>query len=306
MEGQKRGMTRFAPRSALLLLCGVILLATGAPCGVPTAKAFSDSAYILTEDISYAQIAGFDKNLTSLDVYRPKEGTGHPVLIFIHGGGWKMGDKKHYGGIGRLFSGEGYVTVNINYRLSPDVIHPAHVEDVAAAVAWVVNNIASYGGDPGRIFVMGHSAGGHLAALVATDERYLAKNGLSLATLRGSILLEGAGFDITELLTAHERLYGRMYKTAFGEDPASWADASPMNHVAPGKRIPPFLVIWAGKHDEARPQTQRFAEVLADAGVPVETYFAQGDTHGSVLTGLGRPGDVVTKRILSFLAEYGR
>jgi len=177
-----------------------------------------------------------------------------------------MGDKKNQRDIGLFFAAKGYVTVNINYRLSPDVIHPAHVKDVAAAIAWVVRNIGGYGGNATRIFVMGHSAGAHLAALVSTDGRYLAACGLGLGSLSGAIPIDGAGFDVPELMATHEHVYGRMFRTAFGDDPRNWADGSPTNHVPLGKSIPPFLVIWAGSGEDARPQAQRFAETLIAVG----------------------------------------
>lgn len=283
----------------ILVFIGLIFFPGSVTGGGPT----NDS--LVAEDIPYVEIAGFDKLLTSLDVYRPGEGTGYPVLIFVHGGAWKMGDKKYHRDLCAFFAGKGYVTVNVNYRLSPEVIHPSHVEDVAAAIAWVSRNIRGYGGNPSRIFVMGHSAGAHLAALVATDGRYLAARGLSIEALVGVIPLDGAGFDIPELMRTHERAYGRMYRTAFGDDPKNWSDGSPINHVGPGKSIPPFLVIWAGSRDEARTQAQHFADVLNEARVPVETYHAGDKTHLSILTDIGKSGDETTEKILAFLKRQG-
>lgn len=298
------GLIRPAGKGYVSVIVAVVVAAClFLPCRWTQAQAGSD--VVVTKDIPYIEIAGFDKSLTSLDVYRPTATTGCPVVVFIHGGAWRMGDKKYHRDIGVFFAEKHYLAVIVNYRLSPAAIHPAHVEDVAAAIAWVVHNIEGYGGDPSRIFVMGHSAGAHLAALVATDGRYLAAHGLGLETLSGAIPIDGAGFDVTELVTTHERAYGRMYRTAFGDDPNNWADGSPINHVGPGKSIPPFLVIWAGSADEARPQTQRFAEVLAGADVPVETYHAQDKTHLTILADIGKTGDETTARILAFLRRLG-
>jgi arylformamidase len=304
MRNGERTNAGIMRRSAVLgtpVIIGILvfigsIFASGSPAGGGPAN-----GSLVTEDIPYTEIAGFDKVLTSLDIYRPGEGTGYPVIIFIHGGAWKMGDKKYHRDIGDFFAGNGYVTVNVNYRLSPGVIHPSHMQDVAAAVAWVTRNIDEYGGDPSRIFIMGHSAGAHLSALVATDGRYLAAYGLDPGMLAGVIPLDGAVLDIPELMRGHERAYGRMYRTAFGDDPNNWADGSPINHVGSGKSIPPFPMIWAGLRDKARPQTQRFADLLEDAGVTVQTYHARDKTHASILTDIGKPGDETTEKILIFL-----
>ncbi len=158
----------------------------------------------MTEDLNipYARMSGVDPNLLSLDIYRPKSSSTNaqkPVVVMIHGGGWRTGDKGSESQ-GRqkasFFTGHGFVYVSANYRLSPEVQHPAHVEDVAKALSWIFDNIASYGGDPKRIFLMGHSSGAHLAALVTADEAYLNKLGKSPAMLSGVILLDSAGYDI--------------------------------------------------------------------------------------------------------------
>ena len=176
-----------------------------ASSGLATASQKDGSG--MTEDLNvpYASMSGVDPNLLSLDIYRPKSSlanaqqTNKPVIVMIHGGGFRGGDKGNVSQ-GRqkasFFTGHGFVYVSVNYRLSPEVQHPAHVEDVAKALAWVIDNIASYGGDPKRIFLMGHSAGAHLAALVTADEAYLNKLGKSPSMLSGVILLDSAGYDI--------------------------------------------------------------------------------------------------------------
>jgi len=296
-------ITSVSSRFTTTLIVGILLFFGCAFCP-GTAAADTAKSPLVTKDIPYASIAGFDENLTSLDIYRPDLKTGYPVLIFIHGGAWRMGDKKRYRDIGDFFAKNGCVAVTVNYRLSPEVIHPSHVKDVASAIAWVSRNIDRYGGDRSRIFVMGHSAGAHLAALVATDGRYLTAEGMAPGALAGVIPLDGAGYDIPELMADNERVYGRMYRIAFGDDPKNWADASPINHVAPGKPIPPFLMIWAGFRDEARSQARRFADALSAAGVYVETYHAQNRTHRTIVKDIGSTGDETTKRIVSFINRF--
>ena len=165
-------------------------------------------------NIPFASLPGVDPKLLSLDIYRPKSPSNAgqqaalPVVVMIHGGGWRTGDKANESQgkqKASFFTGRGFVYVSINYRLSPAVQHPAHVEDVAKALAWVADHIASYGGDPERIFLMGHSAGAHLAALVTTDERYLSKLGKSSLKLNGVILLDTAGYDIARNIDESQR-----------------------------------------------------------------------------------------------------
>lgn len=256
-------------------------------------------------DIPYATINGVDPNLLSLDVYAPAGANNLPVVLMIHGGGWSIGDKANRDvGIdkARYFTAQGYVYVSINYRLSPAVQHPAHIEDVAAAVSWVIDTISQYGGDPARLTLMGHSAGAHLAALVATDERYLAAHGHKLSELSGVILLDGAGYDIPLALN---ELYQpgqltEMYTDAFGTDPAVWADASPVNHIAAGNGIPPFLILHTDR-EAAVAESDELAGLLQAAGVPTWTYLAEGATHASINRDIGEKGDTITEQIRLFL-----
>ncbi|MHC4777256.1 MAG: carboxylesterase family protein, partial [Planctomycetota bacterium] len=104
-------------------------------------------------DIPYAEIADVNKSLLSLDLYAPVEGKNHPVVIFVHGGGWRKGDKSSARQKGHFFAQKGFVLVSVNYRLSPKVTHPAHIQDVAAAVKWVRDNVKDHGGNPEKLVV---------------------------------------------------------------------------------------------------------------------------------------------------------
>lgn len=263
--------------------------------------------YTLHRDIPYAEAPGVDPNLLSLDVYAPPGASELPVVAMIHGGGWSIGDKAHasVGAVkGRYFTGQGYVYVSINYRLSPAVMHPVHVADVAKALAFVREHIGEYGGDPGRIYVMGHSAGAHLAALVATDARYLEALGTSPEALSGVILLDGAGYDIpANLETAGPRLR-RIYETAFGTDPAVQRDASPIAHVSAEGTYPPFLIVHVADRAASRVQSESLAEALRAAGGEAEVFAAEGKTHMTLNRDIGRPGDAPTAAIEAFLAAH--
>jgi arylformamidase len=256
----------------------------------------------------YAQSPGAAADLQSLDLYVPP-GAPRPMLVFIHGGGWRIGDKAnapHGRQKAAFFNGQGFAFASINYRLSPAVMHPAHVEDVASALAGLHRAGASHGVDASRMIVMGHSAGAHLSALVATDARRLAHHGLSPAILRGAILLDGAGYDVAQQARAVLRRpgpMGQMYGDAFGRDGALWADASPVTHVAPGKGIPPFLIVHTNRPDSTR-QSSLLAERLRGAGVEASLLRAAGYTHADVNRRIGEPGEVVTGAVMDALRRW--
>jgi len=158
----------------------------------------------------------------SLDIYYPDRclAARCPVVMWVHGGGWRTGDKGNNGAkdLAATWENAGAVVVTLNYRLTPDVVHPAHVQDVAAGIAWTRANIGRYGGDPQRLFLLGHSAGAHLVALVATDPQYLAAHGLGLReSVSGVMPIDTASYD---LVANNGAAVGRMIEDAFGTDPA--------------------------------------------------------------------------------------
>lgn len=146
-----------------------------------------NGSYKLTEDVAY----GPDER-HRLDVYRPtRAGAPKRVVVFLYGGSWKRGDRSSYRFVGEALSAEGYVAVLPDYRTYPAVRFPGFNEDAAAAVRWVHDNIANHGGDPNQIYLMGHSAGAHIAAMLTLDERYLGQAGVPAGTVRGMIGLAG-------------------------------------------------------------------------------------------------------------------
>jgi arylformamidase len=244
---------------------------------------------------------GVDPNLVSLDIYTPTSQGSHPVIVMIHGGSWKGGDKDTAAVSGTkslFFTSKNFIFISINYRLSPDVIYPVHAEDVAAALAWIVNNIPLYGGDLQQLYVMGHSSGGQLAALVSTDGRYLAVYGLTPAALRGVILLDAAGLDIPAAMSASTTF---MFETAFGANPAVWVDASPINHVAPEKDTPPFLVCTSGQDPAWSETGQEFEIKLIAASVHARLVVDLDKTHNAMNDDIGTPDDPLTKQVLEFI-----
>jgi arylformamidase len=260
-------------------------------------------AYTLVRNIRYATRAHNDPDLTSLDIYAPREGTRHPVLLWVHGGGWQNGSKNNVGNKPHAFTTAGYVFISINYRLSPQVQHPAHVQDLASAIAWVHNRIKAYGGNPNAISLMGHSAGAHLAALVATDERYLKAERLTLNVLRSVVCLDTGSYDLTQGGWKKEEV---IYPPVFGTDPVLWQDASPITHVVANKGIPPFQLFYADTRRSKQSQVQAFAQELQSAGIKTVIIAAPNKTHRTINRELGQPGDLITRQVLNFLNQHSR
>lgn len=256
----------------------------------------------------YAQTPGAAAGLQSLDYY-PAAAANAPLVVFIHGGGWRIGDKA-MGACGRekaaFFNPQGYAYASVNYRLSPAVQHPAHVDDVAAALSWLHDNAERLGFDRSRIVVMGHSAGAHLAALVAIDPRRLGKYGKPLSILKGAVPLDGAGYDVTRqapAVIARGGFLGEMYSGAFGTSEAVWRDASPTLQVAPGRDIPPFLIVHASRPDSVS-QSRQLAAALRDANVDARLFEARGYTHAQVNHRIGQPNEAISREITAALKRW--
>lgn len=238
-------------------------------------------------DITYTAGQPEDAAKHRLDIYRPLGARNATVLLFVHGGAWSMGDRSRYTALGNRFAQEGILTAVTSYRLAPKNQHPAQIEDVAAAFAWVVRNIERYGGDPRRIFVAGHSAGGHLAALLALDQRYLQALGLSSRDIRGVVALSGV-YEI------------RGPRSVFGGDPGALQRASPLRYVTAG--APPFLVAYCERDFATLPeQARRFHSALREAGVPAELLFILGQGHISEILHMAAQDDAIVQAMLRFM-----
>jgi arylformamidase len=251
------------------------------------------------EDVAYGP-----HRAQRLDLHAPANPINAPVMIFIHGGAWKFGDKRAVGEKSAFFNSRGWIFISANYRLLPDGKHPNNVDDVARAIAWVHDNIKKHGGDPDSIFIMGHSAGAHLVALVATDHRPLEKCGKKLSTIKGVIPLDTQAYDLPTLLKDGA---SRLYTEPFTDDPAIWRDASPITHVAQGRDIPPFLICYSRgmgrRPNPGRPeQANAFAEALRKAGIHAEVVDASDRSHLGINQWFGKPDDnKVTGRAEKFL-----
>ncbi len=239
--------------------------------------------------------------LRSLDIYAPKDCNSCPVIVFIHGGAWKTGDKSNHRIKGLFFAERGFVFVSINYRTFPDTPFPLFVEDASDALAWIYRNIDRYGGDGSRIVLMGHSAGAHIAALVSYEREFLLKRGLPRKILKGLILLDGAAYDLIELRDSFPLLFDGFIRPVFGEAEQQLREASPIYHIEKGYN-PPTLIVHT-RRPASTSQARRLSERLKDAESKVELYCACNMTHSIVNRHLGRPGNSLNRVILDFLEK---
>jgi acetyl esterase/lipase len=275
------------------------------------------------------------KDRHTLDLFCPEKiDRPLPVVLFVHGGTWMAGDKDFFGinrKVGQMFARSGYVTAVMNYRLSPLVQHPEHARDVARAFAWLQKNVHKYGGDPQRVVLVGHSAGGHLVSLVATDPSYLADPELKLEAVackhvRGVVGVSG----VYRIPTGEEfqRRFARSiiegwleatrgpavagtllhwasptinpFRLVFGADPEQLRNASPLHHARKG--APPFLLLFSEREPPTLDEMAfDFARRLLDRGVPAEVRCFDGCNHRSIVRRLHEENDLVALKVLEFV-----
>lgn len=273
-----------------------------------TLGASAAPALTVTRDVRYAE-STHERHV--LDVHAPAGAQALPVVFWIHGGGWQAGDKSEVQLKPQMFAERGLVFVSINYRLLPHVPMGEIIRDVAQAFSWVHAHIGSHGGDPQRVLVMGHSAGAQLAALLCTDERYLRAHGLSFASIKGCVPVDGDTFDIPAIIEVAEtrwRVHGLPpakfgHRQKFGDDPALHRDFSAVTHVAADRGIPPILILHVAGHPDTTAQAQRFGAVLKAADVPVRVFGAGDTDHVRLNANLGAPGDPATAALWEFVAS---
>ena len=262
------------------------------------------------KNIKYQSLNGIEDNLQSLDIYTPEltnPCNNVPVVIWVHGGGWMLGDKVHLDSKTEFYRSLGYVLVSINYRLSPvtstlpkdsqldesRIKFPDHPNDVGSAIAWVRKNITNYGGNPEQIALAGHSAGAHFVALVSTDQNYIRR---SDSTWKSSFLkctgsYDTEGYDIpTALASDPPETQKKIYQNAFGVLPADHILASPKTHIS--SESPAFQ--FAKRGDSSRQNIlTAFSELLKNLGKTISIIDATSLDHEDVNTTIGAARDLV-------------
>ena len=238
----------------------------------------------LIADVSYG-----NDPAQRFDVYVPTQPAAGaaPVVFFVHGGGWARGDKTN----GRVLEpkvahwiAQGDIVVSTNYRMLPTPVSQ-QAEDVAAAIAFAQSRAASWGGDPARFILMGHSAGAHLVALLAAGAPTAAKP----LRWRGAVLLDSAAFDVPVIMT-HRHL--GLYDRAFGADPATWTAVSPIAQLARGTA--PMLAVCSSRRRESCGQADRFAAKANGLGGQVRV-LREDLSHMQINATLGAASDYTSQ-----------
>lgn len=248
------------------------------------------------KNIAYRTDKEADPERHKLDVYCPKGAKDFPVVLFVHGGGWDSGTKNLYWFYGETFAKTGIGFVACNYRLSSKVQHPAHIQDVARAFAWTAENIKKYGGSPDKIFVCGHSAGGHLVSLLAMDPQYLKAEKHSPAEIKGVVSISGV-----YKIYAKERVFHK----PFGMDEDVCKKASPLTHVV-GKH-PPFLIAYG---DSDIPHLDEMAKdmhaALKKVDSPSKLLLCERRNHATIMIWFLDPDDMLNKAFREFVMGKGK
>jgi len=195
----------------------------------------------------------------------------------------------------------GFVFVSTNYRSVSHVTIQEMSDDIAKSLSWVHEHAHEYGGDPKSIFVMGHSAGAQLAALVCTDNSYLQAEELTLsAAIKGCVPVDGDTYDVPMQIATVEQRRKEIYARKFGDE-ASQKRLSPVTYVSAGRYIPPFLILHVADHPETKGQSQHLVQALKDTGIKASAFPAEGKDHGSINADLGKPDDKPTAALFEFL-----
>ena len=242
------------------------------------------------QDVAYG-----DHERQRLDVYMPKEtvSSGMPVLVFIHGGGWRQGTKDWMGFMAPAIVSLPAIFVSVGYRLAPDTKYPAPEEDCRAALKWTYQNIEKYGGDRDLLFVGGHSAGGHLAAMLALRRDLLEKEGLPLDVVKGCFPMAGV-FDLTN---SRQELVESLLPSM---DMA--AEASPNNHVA-GNKVPFYISIGENDNAPLIPQARQMADALRGQGSSVGFLEMKGCDHFQMNLQGGDPDGEWARTVREWMAS---
>ncbi|MGF1923950.1 MAG: alpha/beta hydrolase [Bacteroidia bacterium] len=256
-----------------------------------------------TRVVKNIDYAGTSLSTNTLNIYHNKgSAKNQDVIVFIHGGSWSSGKKETYWWLGRNLAKKNIVTAVINYPLAPAATYKEMAQASAKAVSWVKDSIAAYGGNPNRIFLMGHSAGGHLCELINADPTYFKAEKID-PPIKGVILNDAFGLDMEEYLTKAEKdgSYSDFLRT-FSADPEQWQTGSPLFYVKNVKN--PHLVFYGSKtYPAIQLQSERIYSVLKAQNTPVRLEVIEGKKHVGMISQMIFGSNKLYQSILSFLSE---
>jgi len=233
------------------------------------------------------------------DVYTPKGARNAPVVVMVHGGAWRIGDKRSRGVVGKKvarWSRDGIVVISVNYRMLPGTDPVEQARDVARALAVAQQRMSEWGGDAGKVVLMGHSAGAHLVALL--DANPSLATSLGARPWLGAVILDSAALDIVQTMT---RPHLPLYSKAFGANRDYWREASPYHHVAAGSK--PMLLVCSSLRRDSCPAANHFAARATSLGVRAEV-VPVAKSHAAIDADLGAPG-AYTEAVETFFRSLG-
>ena len=277
-------------------LAFVLLLALGAAFRqpAPAAAQATTSAAPAMQEIAYGPDPA-----QRFDIYLPSQVKGAPTIFYVHGGGWRRGDKSMRGLIEakqKRWTAAGAIVISANYRMLPDTDPLEQARDIARAVAKAQDTVASLGGDPDGFVLMGHSAGAHLIGLLAASPTMIRQAGVK--PWRASVLLDGGAID-TEATMQGRHL--PLFETAFGKDPAYWRAASPLAQL--NARTAPVLAVCASGRRDSCPANRLFLDKAARFGTRTQL-LAKPMSHMEINRDLGEDNDY-TREVEAFLRDVG-
>lgn len=250
---------------------------------IANVKRFKDVAYGSGEKETY-------------DVFAPEGANNAPMLVMVHGGGWFIGDKRHEPVIlnkGNYYVGKGFVFVSVNYPMLPDAKALDQANYVAKALAHIQNHAGEWGGNPKRLVLMGHSAGGHIVSLLGADPSRV--TGLGGMPWKGTVSLDSAAMNV---VTAMNDKHYSFYDRAFGTDQNYWVSASPYHQLK--SNATPFLAVCSSKRTASCPPNHQFSDKLNSMGV-MSSVHEEPLKHGDINDQVGTPG-ALTNAVDSFIS----
>jgi len=311
----KRAGTLLAMTSLWLLVssgCSDLVYRLGIPLFYEEAELPAGQVLL---DQPYRTGPGADPVKHRLDLFLPAPSEAPaPVLVFVHGGGWRKGDKSFspgghdvYGNVGRFFAGRGIATAVISYRLMPQVTLAEQIDDVARAVAWVRREAPRHGLDPDGIFLSGHSAGAQLATWVTLDASRLASVGVPASAIRGLIAVSGAAHDVadeeTYRLGGDPDYYAERFRN--GDPTDAWKRAVSPIHFVRGD-APPALIFYAeGESEALKHQARLLTDALTRTGAAARLVAVPAGSHERIVLTLSRDDRVAGPEMLSFIRSAG-
>jgi arylformamidase len=299
--------------AALLLVAACANRASSSDPVTPRSDAARDTTCVERADQVDVPYVEDGDPLQRLDLYPPPDAgcASVPLVVWVHGGGWRTGDKGN--GVAakvELWTSAGWAVASVNYRLTDPadpvgqrVVAPAHNDDVAAALGWLAAEAAELGIDPDRIAMLGHSAGAGIVAAVAADPGYLGAHDLDPAAIACAAPLDTEAFDIARVMEgAGDEAQPQLYRLVFGEDPARWSELSPLTHLGDGA-VPNLFLVTRGT-PERRAQVAAFATAADEAGGNVTVVDLPGFSHEDVNQRIGDPtDDLLTPALDAFLTD---